>query len=120
VKDDAGNKEKTEFAKRLIQLRKDSGMIQDAVAERLGISRGRYSNYEQGTREPDFATVITLAGIFNVSTDYLLGTSHVKTPITTIAAHRTDDPMKDLPPEAQRSVDEFIELMKIKYGKPKE
>lgn len=38
----------------------------------------------------------------------------------TLAAHRQDDPMADLPPEAQRSLEEFKEYIIRKYGQKKE
>ncbi len=37
-------------------------------------------------------------------------------PIQTIAAHRTDGPMDELPAEARKSVDEFIDFVYKKYG----
>lgn len=48
---------------------------QEEVAKLLGISRARYSHYENGVRQPDFNTLEQLANFYNVSTDYLLGRS---------------------------------------------
>lgn len=42
------------------------------------MSRGLLSNYEQGSREPDYDTLILLADYYEVSTDYLLGITNVK------------------------------------------
>src|SRR5690625_5657634 len=61
------------FSERLKKLRKRSGLTQYELAKRLGMSRGKLANYEQGTREPDFDTLKMFANHFNVSTDYLLG-----------------------------------------------
>lgn len=58
---------------RLKELRSKSGMSQSQVAERLGITRQAYNFYENEKREPDLKTVICLADLFSVSTDYLLG-----------------------------------------------
>ncbi|MGE5586278.1 MAG: helix-turn-helix domain-containing protein [Bacillota bacterium] len=66
------------FARRLAKLRAARGLSQYRLAELLGFSRGQISNYEQGSREPDHATLQKLADFFDVSIDYLLG--------------RTDDP----------------------------
>jgi len=63
------------FKKRLTELRKKSGLSQYELAEKLGFSRGKYSNYEQGTRQPDYETLQKIADYFNVTTDYLLGRS---------------------------------------------
>lgn len=65
------------FSTRLISLRKEKGLSQYSLADKLGCSRGLISNYEQGRREPDFNTLLKLADYFNVSTDYLLGKSNI-------------------------------------------
>ncbi|ECC2283618.1 helix-turn-helix transcriptional regulator, partial [Listeria monocytogenes] len=49
-------------------------------------SRGAYSHIENGRNEPDMETIVKLANIFGVSTDYLLGRSN-NSFIDTIAAH---------------------------------
>lgn len=61
------------FGKRLAQLRKEKGLSQYELADRMGFSRGQVANYEQGKREPDYETLQKIADFFDVSTDYLLG-----------------------------------------------
>ncbi|MBM7607539.1 transcriptional regulator with XRE-family HTH domain [Lysinibacillus composti] len=61
------------FGDILAKLRKDRKLSQYDLAERMGFSRGQISNYEQGTRQPDFETLQKFADFFEVSTDYLLG-----------------------------------------------
>ncbi|WP_397537815.1 helix-turn-helix domain-containing protein [Rummeliibacillus pycnus] len=46
---------------------------QDEIAKKLGISRARYSHYENGIREPDNNMLEALADLFNVTIDDLLG-----------------------------------------------
>lgn len=60
------------LGKRIAALRKEKGLSQYELADRLGFSRGKLANYEQGTREPDYETLIKIADFFEVSTDYLL------------------------------------------------
>lgn len=60
----------------LKSLRIKSNMSQAELAELLGISRSAVSSYENGTRSPNHETLVKLATIFNVSTDYLLGRTH--------------------------------------------
>ena len=48
----------------------------------MQISQASISKYEVGSAEPDIGTIIKLAEYFNVSTDYLLGVSEVKMPLT--------------------------------------
>lgn len=112
------------FGKRLKALREEKGLRQEDVGELFKMQKSTVSQWEGG-RLPHPTIIVELAKFFIVTTDYLLGTSPYRTPEYTEAAHRDDDPMDDLPPEARRSVEEFKELMRIKYmpgykGKPTE
>ena len=60
------------FGDRLRKLRKQMDMTQDQVAKNLNIVRSTYAYYETGKTCPDFSTVVRLAHLFNVTTDYLL------------------------------------------------
>lgn len=64
-----------EFSQRMRKLREERGWTQREVAERLGIPTNSYSGYERGAREPDFAMVVRIARLYQVSVDYLLGLS---------------------------------------------
>lgn len=46
---------------------------QEEVAKALGISRARYSHYENEIREPDHEILLALADFYDVSIDYLIG-----------------------------------------------
>lgn len=59
------------LGKKLKQLR--GKRRQQDIADALGISRARYSHYENDLREPDHETLIALAAFHNVSIDYLIG-----------------------------------------------
>ena len=48
------------------------GLSQQAVADKLGITRQAYGNYENGNRKPDNETMLKLSNIFGVSVDALL------------------------------------------------
>lgn len=98
----------------LKSLRIKKGLTQQQLADLLKINRVTYTQYELDKREPDNTTLIALADFFNVSTDYLLGREEKD---STIAAHRTDTPTDDLPKEALDKIEEFKELMRLKYGK---
>jgi transcriptional regulator with XRE-family HTH domain len=60
------------LGERITRLRKLKGLSQYALAERLGFSRGKIANYEQGSRQPDYDTLRIIADFFDVSIDYLL------------------------------------------------
>ena len=61
------------FGELLRELRKDHGMTQAELADKLSFSPLTISAYERGRTAPDDATKVKLAKIFNVSLDYLLG-----------------------------------------------
>lgn len=61
------------FSDRLKQLRKDSGLLQQDMAEKIGITKSAYGYYEQGKTTPDVITAKKIANILGVSVDYLLG-----------------------------------------------
>ena len=60
------------LADKIIELRKKSGMTQDELAEKLGVSRQSVSKWEGAQSTPDLARILKLAEIFSVSTDVLL------------------------------------------------
>lgn len=67
-----------EFGIRIAELRELSGKSQEEVSENLGITQQTLSRYEKGQRQASLDFVVKSAQYFNVSTDYLLGFSKVK------------------------------------------
>lgn len=61
------------FKKRIRYLRTKLHMTQAEVAKKLDITPTAYSNYENGEREPNLATLHRLCDIFDCSMDYLTG-----------------------------------------------
>lgn len=57
---------------RIAALRRDRGLSQAELAQRLGISASAVGMYEQGRREPSVEMLVAMATEFRVSTDYLL------------------------------------------------
>lgn len=62
-----------DFGSRLEELRTQAGMTQLQLAQRMGITKSVVSFYELQERTPSPDVLVKLAGIFRVSTDYLLG-----------------------------------------------
>jgi transcriptional regulator with XRE-family HTH domain len=58
------------LGKRLVELR--GKRTQQFVASQLGISRARYSHYENNYVQPDNALLKRMASYYNVTVDYLL------------------------------------------------
>lgn len=54
-------------------LRKERNITQQALASQVGVAVSAISAYESGNRYPSYEVLLSLARIFHVSTDYLLG-----------------------------------------------
>ncbi len=63
-----------EIANRLVNLRKANNLSQEALAEKLGISRQAVSKWERAEASPDTDNLILLARLYGVSLDELLKT----------------------------------------------
>lgn len=60
-------------SERIKELRLENNLTQTALAKATGISQNAIAQWENEKRTPNINAVITLAGFFNVTTDYLLG-----------------------------------------------
>ena len=61
------------FKNNLKMLRQEKGLGQVALSQELGLSRGIISLWENGLREPNMTSLISIAKFFDVSIDYLVG-----------------------------------------------
>ncbi len=64
---------KVTIAQKMKQVRKDRRLSQKEVAEIFGLTQAAVSNYEKGTRIPDYNYLYSYATYFKVSLDYLFG-----------------------------------------------
>ena len=60
------------FTEKLTGLRRKSGMSQEQLADRLGVTRQSVSKWEGGTAMPELVKLISLSELFGVSVDYLV------------------------------------------------
>ena len=65
---------------RIKDLREDADLTQQAIASYLHIKQNTYSQYENGQRQIPIDALIQLAHFYNVSTDYILELTNIKTP----------------------------------------
>ena len=63
------------IADRIKQLRKKKGVSQSQLAEAIGVKNNTVSTWERGTRKPDSDALQLLSNYFEVSFEYLLGSS---------------------------------------------
>lgn len=76
-----------EIGKRLLDARQKKDLSQQQVADRIGTTRNTISRYEQGVREPSCAVIVSLARIYGVSADYILGLGTKRIDISDLNDH---------------------------------
>jgi repressor LexA len=64
---------RNKFAKRLNELRLENELSRQQLADQLNVSVRLLSYWENGQRECNFDTLISLSKILDCSIDYLLG-----------------------------------------------
>lgn len=61
-----------EFNKKLYELRKQKGISQEELSEKLNVSRQTLSKWELGTSTPDMEKLIAISDYFEISLDELV------------------------------------------------
>ncbi len=61
------------IAEKVKKLREQKGLSQAELARQLGITRSSVNAWEMGISVPSTQYIVDLAGVFDISTDYLLG-----------------------------------------------
>ena len=64
---------KLQISENIRTLRKQHGLMQDQLAEALGVSTAAVSKWERGTATPELGFIAQMAEIFEVSIDVLVG-----------------------------------------------
>lgn len=60
------------LSEKILKLRKENGMSQEELAEKLNVSRQSISRWENGSAQPDASNLSQLTKIFKVTADYLI------------------------------------------------
>lgn len=80
------------LGERLAFLRKNAGLTQAEVADRLQVGQDSYSNWENGVRTPIYPIIEKLAEFFGVTPDSLRGkTDNVVVPKITITPNQNQN-----------------------------
>ena len=112
------------LSQRLRELRNAQGISQYKLADEIGLSRGLLSNYEQGTREPDYSTLILLANHYHVSLDFLLGTSNVCKRFMDEQTHMRDSQLVadifTLSTHSYTQLQSYVDLLKLQDQQKRE
>lgn len=104
------------FKDRLKRCREEKKLSQTQVAEMLNITRQAYNHYETGNRMPTQETLVSLADLFNVSVDYLLGRTDDPNPADDIRIATFGDP-REYTEEEIKEIQNFLEYIKSKRKK---
>lgn len=90
----------TDLASRMKELRKNQGLTQEALAEKLGLQKSAIAKYENGrVSNIKRSTLETMSKIFGVTPSYILGYEEDKvTSITSRKSTQSDKPYEDIFP----------------------
>lgn len=100
------------FPERLAALRRDRGLTQQALAERVGIHVTLLRRYEAGRTQPGLDGLRRLAVALNISADVLLFEESERGPDETLRLQF--EAASRLGPDDQRLVKELIEGLLLK------
>ncbi len=78
------------FAQRLKELRKEKGMTQTELGEKLGYGYTAIANYESGRNEPSLSDLHFICRILDTSSDYLIGLSDIRKPYMILEQRELD------------------------------
>ncbi|WP_252229616.1 MULTISPECIES: helix-turn-helix transcriptional regulator [unclassified Clostridium] len=105
---------------RIKTLRLEAKLTQEEFGKPYALKKSTVSQYESGSSRPDDELKKRIALDYNVSLDWLMGLTNSRTYINdnevTIALH-SDVEYDDLPDEARKEINNFIEYVKQKYKK---
>lgn len=82
------------MGKRIMSLRKEQGLTQEQLAEKLGVSAQAVSKWENDVSCPDISIIPLLADVLRVSTDELLGAKPIEPRVVVVDAGTQDKAKK--------------------------
>ena len=86
------------LANRLVELRKQNKLSQEALAEKLGLSRQSISKWERAEASPDTDNLMALAEVYGMSLDELLGNEVKEVKTEKIEEEKADNKLLKLSP----------------------
>jgi transcriptional regulator with XRE-family HTH domain len=86
-----------DFVERLKKIRKNAGQTQEKFAEKIGLGRGTYNNYEAGQSEPSFATLTLIAQKFQIDLNWLITGVAAAAPAPEVTETQQSITVKHLP-----------------------
>jgi transcriptional regulator with XRE-family HTH domain len=101
-----------QLAQRIAVLRQTKSLTQTAVAEKLGISQGRYNHYERGIRKFPVGLLPKLVEVLECSEAELFGTPTPKGKRGPPSEwEKRINVIKELPREKQREIQNVVDAL---------
>lgn len=110
------------------ELRKENGMSQQQLADKMFVNQTAVSQWERGATMPEPQAILRLAELFGVSTDYLLGRTDKKEPpvederpnadVRAAQLRLADDLYDRLTPENRAKADSYLAYLLAEQADP--
>lgn len=98
------------LGQKIAELRKKSSLSQEALAEKMNVSRQAVSKWESNQSIPDIEKIVDLSELFGVTTDYLLKNG---TPSFELPGKSSEEKIeKALPAITDQEIDQYLEVAK--------
>lgn len=98
------------LGQKIAGLRKKSSLSQEALAEKMNVSRQAVSKWESNQSIPDIEKIVDLSELFGVTTDYLLKNG---TPSFELPRKSSEEKIeKALPAITDQEIDQYLEVAK--------
>jgi transcriptional regulator with XRE-family HTH domain len=98
---------------RLIELRKQRGLSQQAMADAIGIHANSWKKYETGQAQPSIDVLRKIAIALHVSTDFLLFDEHERGPGDEFALEL--EAIREFSEDEKQTVRELLEGLILKH-----
>ncbi len=101
------------FSARFLQLRKQHGLTQPQMADKVGIHLTQVRRYESGEAQPSLDILKRIALTFNVTTDWLIFEEDEREPQDELKMKF--EAVKQMDEEEQRSITSILDAMILKH-----
>lgn len=105
-----------EIGNKIRYFRENRGLNQKELANRIGVSNSRVSNWEQGINRPDADTLVLICNVLQVSADELLDIRISELELTDKERHVVINYRAK--PEMQPAVDKILGLEEAESSSP--
>jgi len=94
------------------RIRKQKGLSQIELSDRIGVSQQVITNYERGIREPNIETLLKIAGALDVTVEAIIADKPIKPDEqTSRALQKRIEQVKKLPREKQKAFISFVDAL---------